>query len=117
MSEDIQGGTSRRDVLKRGALVGGALIWTAPAVQTLASPAFAAVGSDVPGDCIFQSGLCAPNDTGCTPTCFTVNPRSAECCALADQIDQISNGIDRGNAILAFFRGACGDIAVAIDCP
>jgi hypothetical protein len=36
------GGLSRRDMLRRSALVGGALVWTVPAVQTLASPAFAA---------------------------------------------------------------------------
>lgn len=42
MSEEITEGLGRRDVLKRGAMVGGALIWTVPAVQTLAGPAFAA---------------------------------------------------------------------------
>lgn len=42
MSEEINEGLGRRDVLKRGAMVGGALVWTVPAVQTLAGPAFAA---------------------------------------------------------------------------
>lgn len=32
---------SRRDLLRRGAVVGG-LIWTAPVIQSVASPAFAA---------------------------------------------------------------------------
>ncbi len=50
------GGLNRRDMLRRSALVGGALIWTAPAVQTLAAPAFAA-GSTTPGDqCDGHSG-------------------------------------------------------------
>jgi hypothetical protein len=40
---------SRRDMLRRSVLVGGAMVWVAPAVQTLATPAFAA-GSPVPGD-------------------------------------------------------------------
>lgn len=35
-------GLSRRDVLRRGAMFGGALVWTVPAVQTIAGPAFAA---------------------------------------------------------------------------
>jgi hypothetical protein len=35
-------GTSRRDFLRRSAIVGGTLVWTAPVVQTLARPAFAA---------------------------------------------------------------------------
>lgn len=42
------GGMSRRDMLRRSALVGGAVVWMAPAVQTLAAPAFAA-GSLVGG--------------------------------------------------------------------
>lgn len=42
-------GLNRRDMLRRSALVGGSLIWTAPAVQTLASPAFAD-SSPAPGN-------------------------------------------------------------------
>lgn len=53
------GGLDRRSVLKRGAILGGALVWTAPAVQTLAGPAFAAgsppccakLGGGVNGQC------------------------------------------------------------------
>lgn len=41
-------GISRRDLLRRGAVVGGALLWTTPMVQTLARPAFAAEGSPEP---------------------------------------------------------------------
>ena len=41
MSEEVSEGLDRRDLLKRGAMVGGALVWTVPAVQTLAGPAFA----------------------------------------------------------------------------
>ena len=36
------GGLDRRSVLRRGAVLGGALVWTVPAVQTIAGPAFAA---------------------------------------------------------------------------
>lgn len=38
-------GLSRRTLLRRSAVVGGTLVWAAPAVQTLAKPAFAATGS------------------------------------------------------------------------
>ena len=34
-------GLSRRDMLRRSALVGGTVVWMAPAVQTIAVPAFA----------------------------------------------------------------------------
>ena len=48
MNEEIDEtpGFSRRDMLRKTAIVGGALVWTAPAVQSLAGPAFAqTVGS------------------------------------------------------------------------
>ena len=36
-------GMSRRDLLRRGAIVGGTLLWVAPAIQTMAPKAFAQV--------------------------------------------------------------------------
>lgn len=42
-------GISRRSVMKRTALVGGAMVWTLPAVQSIAAPAFAAGSSVAPG--------------------------------------------------------------------
>ena len=42
-------GLGRRDVIRRGAILGGALVWTTPIVQTLAAPAFAAGGSPCVG--------------------------------------------------------------------
>ncbi len=61
MIEDQAAGLNRRDVLRRGAILGGALVWTVPAVQTLSGPAFAAgtpcVGrfqyTDDRGTCLF----------------------------------------------------------------
>jgi hypothetical protein len=40
---DVQGelGVSRRDLLRRGAVVGGALLWIAPAIHSVAAPAYA----------------------------------------------------------------------------
>lgn len=43
-----ESGISRRELLRRGAIVGGTLIWAAPAVQTLAPAAYAQV---TPGPC------------------------------------------------------------------
>lgn len=42
-------GVSRRDLLRRGAIVGGTLLWVAPAIQSMAPKAFAAGPS--PGGC------------------------------------------------------------------
>lgn len=41
-------GISRRDVLKRGAVVGGTLVWAAPAVQTISRAALAQDGTGTP---------------------------------------------------------------------
>ncbi len=116
MSDVPSDGLNRRDVLKRGALVGGALVWTVPAIQTIAAPAFAA-GSQAPGDCVIQSGLCVPPPGGgpCAPVCYQAT--STECCAEADRIDRISDPIDRANALLAYFRSSCGAELSAVPCP
>lgn len=34
-------GLSRRDLIRRGAVIGGTLVWATPTIQTLATPAFA----------------------------------------------------------------------------
>ncbi|HVE63892.1 MAG TPA: hypothetical protein VNB94_08845 [Mycobacteriales bacterium] len=66
-------GISRRTLIKRGAVVGGGLVWAAPMVQTLATPAFAQ-----------GSPACRPsieltnNQGACTRTSF--NNQRPECC-------------------------------------
>jgi hypothetical protein len=45
-SLDLSLGISRRTLLRRGAIVGGSLLWTTPVVQTLASPGLA-TGSQI----------------------------------------------------------------------
>ena len=45
-------GMTRRDLIRRGAIVGGTLLWVAPAIQSMAPKAFAQTpgdGSDNPG--------------------------------------------------------------------
>lgn len=54
MNDDVSPalGISRRDVLRRGAVVGGTLVWAAPAVQTISRSALAQTnGTPEPGDC------------------------------------------------------------------
>jgi hypothetical protein len=45
-------GLSRRQLIKRGAVVGGAAIWVPPVIQSLRMPAFGQVGSPQPPLCI-----------------------------------------------------------------
>jgi LPXTG-motif cell wall-anchored protein len=47
--DDPGRGLSRRDVLRRGAAVGGALVWTVPVVQSVTPSAFAAGSPAVKG--------------------------------------------------------------------
>lgn len=56
--EEQAGGLNRRSVLKRGAIVGGAMVWTVPAVQSLAGPAFAAGTPCVGGQRTYYGNVC-----------------------------------------------------------
>jgi hypothetical protein len=70
------GRLTRRDLIRRGAIVGGSLLWVAPAVQSLAPRAYAGgggVGSPVFGCCECRNGavgkeICNPglDDIQCT---------------------------------------------------
>jgi hypothetical protein len=66
-------GISRRDLLKRGAVVGGTVLWATPAIQTLGSKAFAQGGvpgtKDAHGCCFcFSSANCDdPNSAAANP--------------------------------------------------
>jgi hypothetical protein len=58
---------TRRDALKKGAAVGGAVLWLAPAIQTLPRPALA----DVVGSPVFTCCECRSGTAGaerCTGT-------------------------------------------------
>lgn len=65
-SEVAHGALTRRQTLRRGALAGGALAWTVPAIQSLAGPAVAATASPTPEDTPTPSTSTPP--TGSTPT-------------------------------------------------
>lgn len=70
-------GISRRDLIKRGAVVGGTLVWATPVVQRLTPPAFAA-GTTC--DCFF----CAETSFG-TLKCVPNDPNDCNCvCECAD---------------------------------
>jgi hypothetical protein len=63
MSESQEQGISRRDLLKRGAALGGAVVWATPVVQTLGmGRAFAQTASPVGGKDISYIGI---NVEGC----------------------------------------------------
>lgn len=80
MSEETSEDLGRRDVLKRGALLGGAVVWTTPVVQSLAGPAFAA-SSPVGEDCEFDL-IIVKNGV---EVCEHVAANTPECCAAIDK--------------------------------
>jgi len=49
-------GMSRRDLIRRGAIVGGTLVWVAPAIQSIAPKALAQVGG--PGSATCSACYC-----------------------------------------------------------
>lgn len=67
----------RRALLRRGAVLGGAVAWSTPMVQSLASPAFAA-----------GSPLCRTRVE--TEDCTLVYEESPDCCACVEQHPELS---------------------------
>lgn len=70
-SVNPQLGISRRDLMRRGAVIGGTLVWAAPAVQTVSRAALAQTTGtpepeDPPGDCHAISYLAVVIQNGVT---------------------------------------------------
>jgi hypothetical protein len=101
------GGMNRRDLLRRGAVIGGTLAWSAPAIQAIAKPAFAGVPSP---QCIV--GVRTFDDDGqCVETRY---PEAEDCCDCIDE--QIAAGRTAFRAALnCYSAGRCEfDDATAI---
>jgi hypothetical protein len=72
VAEADERGISRRDLLRRAAIVGGSVVWMAPAIQTLTPRAYADVSPGV-------STCCQCRKTGGSPSaptrrCFANDP-------------------------------------------
>lgn len=50
--QETRAGISRRQLIKRGAVVGGVALWVPPVVQSMRLPAYGQVGSPPPVSCI-----------------------------------------------------------------
>jgi hypothetical protein len=65
-----ESGITRRDMLRRGAIVGGTLLWVAPAIQSMAPKALARVQGPSPGSC--SACFCYNGTKGTSAgSCFT----------------------------------------------
>jgi hypothetical protein len=100
--------------------VGGALVWTVPAVQTLAAPAFAA-GSNVNEQlCSFDVQVRVKDSTGHVigSACTTFSATSQACCdALEAALDDGINGLTGALASPACLAGAGTSVTVTGNCP
>lgn len=74
-------GISRRELMRRGAIVGGTLLWAAPLVQTLGPAARAQVQRPSLCGCCYCFDATNPNNDICNVDGFVGERSSAEGCA------------------------------------
>lgn len=105
-----ESGMTRRDLMRRGAVVGGTLLWVAPAIQSIGSKAYAQDhGSPLCAAC-----LSATINTGGGPvtTHVTFDP-TARCC---DCIAAGGGGLDA--LVLCAIGGSCAILSAGTGpCP
>lgn len=105
MSDDATEGLGRRDLLKRGAILGGAVVWTAPAIQTLAGPAYANGSPPVGETCDAQICLSSSPASPCVPVCL--DDVQAPCCAAINAANAEPDPVLRFIAYLNALLGPC----------
>ena len=76
IDDETNDGVSRRSMIKRGAMLGGALVWATPVVQSIALPAHATGGEGSPA-CTFY--LVRKNRSGAVIHAYKCRG-TAECC-------------------------------------
>jgi hypothetical protein len=94
-------GLTRRDLLRRGAIVGGTLLWAAPAVQSITKPAYA---NTVQGSARYYCCYCwrptKPGGTSCTCAANGAPPlvpnNDADCAALCRSQGFANHDFDSG---------------------
>ena len=117
MAEQPRDGLNRRDVIKKGAMVGGALVWTTPVVQSLAGPALAAQGSLAPETCVIFLSVGTVGGVPANPVCY--QGMSVQCCSALDAANAISDPAARAAALAAATFGSCFEFLfkTPINCP
>jgi hypothetical protein len=98
-------GISRRELIRRGAIVGGTLLWATPVIQSLSPPAFAGVTPGVCSCCCCVNPIPVPggqiqcttdsfDSTFCTAFCLAAGgpkPGTAGFCQGTTDCDDINN--------------------------
>jgi hypothetical protein len=123
MAENEAQGITRRDLLKRGAALGGAVVWATPVVQTLGmGRAFAQTASPVGGKGISYIGINAYNcaeggdyfakwEDGDWEESPGAAPDCADKDSLPDGVDGMTHGIS-----VTLLSDSCAQVTLTEDC-
>ncbi len=105
MDENVNepAGMDRRTLIKRGAVVGGSLVWATPVVQSIARPAFAA---ESPGGCSARVEVEETNSNGTTCSCTSFPNQPEECCTCIEQQVTLTNNAAIA-VLVCFGLGKC----------
>jgi hypothetical protein len=76
--EAAGGGLSRRDVIRRGAVAGGTLLWATPVIQSLGGVAHAQGSPGPGGECVYYA-IHLDADGGCNDVAGSSSPGSTDC--------------------------------------
>lgn len=110
-----EGGLDRRSLLRRSALLGGAIVWTTPVVQSLATPAFA--GTPKPPTCACKVRFqWSPGHIGFTNEPDVASAPGSACC-VADNYASTTLTVGAGGVIPGCTAGAPSPGAVTITYP
>lgn len=116
MGEETSQGITRRDLLRRGAVLGGAVVWTTPVVQTLGmGRAFASTASPVGGKDISYLVLAWKcGDDGWQHTKFDENgtPEAGQIPDCTEKVEALNSTAANDPGFVVSVNGPCADITV-----
>jgi hypothetical protein len=95
-----ESGMTRRDLMRRGAVVGGTLLWVAPAIQSIGSKAYAQVGSPPCAACVEATPI-----PGGTTLSITLTPSELCCTCIDENSDQPFGAV--AAVVACFLAGDC----------
>lgn len=127
MGEESSQGITRRDLLRRGAVLGGAVVWTTPVVQTLGmGRAFASTASPVEGgkeisyiginayDCADGKDYFAKFEPEENPQ-WEESPGNAPDCADKSSLPQGVDGMTKGISVV-MISDSCAKVTLPEGC-
>lgn len=122
MAENESQGITRRDLLRRGAALGGAVVWATPVVQTLGmGRAFAQVPSPTGGKGISYIGINATCTEGGNYFAkwedggWEESPGNAPSCADKEDLPDGVNGMTKGISVI-LVSDSCAQITLPAGC-